>query len=344
MDSEKESLAQLLRKTDAIDHTPFLSVVLSDDSLSKIYSDVDSFASINLAVKQSLDTILGTEQQTETEKQALQTEQDDQLSAKAELEQAKNQVTQSQTEQKHLLALSKEQESAYEKDLAEKRATAAQIQARLFSLAGGGTAIPFGDAVQYAQVASAKTGVRPAFLLAILQQETGIGANQGSCMITGTDGNGVRIKTGAVVTGVMKPTRDVAPFIAITQSLGLDPYKQIVSCPQGGGYGGGMGPSQFIPSTWQLLASRVGAALGVDTPDPWTPTDAFMASSIYLSDLGASTQAYADERNAACKYYSGRRCDSKKPANSFYGNSVMKLADGIQSDIDYLKQYGVSRR
>jgi hypothetical protein len=41
----------------------------------------------------------------------------------------------------------------------------------------------------------------------------------------------------------------------------------------------------------------------------------------------------SQERNAACKYYSGRACSSN---SSFYGNSVIKLMAQIQSDIDII--------
>jgi hypothetical protein len=33
------------------------------------------------------------------------------------------------------------------------------------------------------------------------------------------------------------------------------------------------------------------------------------------------------------KYYSGRKCDNKRPANSFYGDSVMKKAKDIQTNM-----------
>jgi membrane-bound lytic murein transglycosylase B len=105
-----------------------------------------------------------------------------------------------------------------------------------------------------------------------------------------------------------------------------------------------MGPAQFIASTWNILKSRIASALGTGVANPWSPKDAITASAIYLGDLGASTQGYTAERNAACRYYSGRKCDNKKPSNSFYGNSVMSLASKIQDDIDYLKKYGISKR
>ena len=142
----------------------------------------------------------------------------------------------------------------------------------------------------------------------------------------------------------MSPTRDQAPFKRITAALGLDPDTTPVSCPiAGGGWGGAMGPAQFIPSTWESVADEVAADLGVSIANPWRAQDAIMASAVYLKKRGA-VGSEANERNAACRYYSGRSCDGKRPANSFYGNNVMAIARKVQGDIDYLKQYGVSRR
>jgi len=49
--------------------------------------------------------------------------------------------------------------------------------------------------------------------------------------------------------------------------LGLDPYSTQVSCPMSFGWGGAMGPAQFIPSTWILYKSKLSSILG-KTPNP----------------------------------------------------------------------------
>jgi hypothetical protein len=79
------------------------------------------------------------------------------------------------------------------------------------------------------------------------------------------------------------------------------------------------------------------AALGVSQPNPWQPQDAIMATALYLSDLGADGGTYTSERNAACKYYSGRSCDTKRPINYTYGDSVIAKAKTFQDNIDFLK-------
>jgi membrane-bound lytic murein transglycosylase B len=97
-----------------------------------------------------------------------------------------------------------------------------------------------------------------------------------------------------------------------------------------------MGPSQFIPSTWDLFANRIERITGASQADPWNPRDAITATALYLSDLGAVDGNESSERNAACKYYSGRSCASG-PGSS-YGNSVMRKIIAVQADIDKLQK------
>ncbi len=230
--------------------------------------------------------------------------------------------------------------------MAEKQAKAAAIRAALFKLRDT-QGVSFGDALAFANAASAKTGVRPALILAILTQESDLGKNQGSCLMTDSaTGDGVGKNSGTPFEKVMKAPRDTEPFLKITARLGLDWKTQAISCPPGytwtanRGFGGGMGPAQFIPSTWELFKSRIGAAVGVspDQADPWNPQHAFTATAIYMKDLGAGAGTFSAERNAACKYYSGSSCQpGRKPSNVFYGDQVMQTADSIQANIDFLK-------
>ncbi len=102
------------------------------------------------------------------------------------------------------------------------------------------------------------------------------------------------------------------------------------------GYGGAMGPAQFIPSTWKLFENRLKNIFG-HYANPWSAEDAFTASALYLTDLGAIGDSASAQSRAACKYYGsgGSSCS--------YSKSVMKLKSSIQDDIDYLKLYGVAK-
>jgi len=335
-----DSLAQLLRKTNEIDNLSLAEVALANQDISDFWSDIDTFQSVNRSLQDLLDQIRTTKALTEKEKVALALQKDKETDTRITAQQEQKKVEANEKEKQKLIQYSKTQEKSYEQVLAERQTQAAQIRVKLFRLAGGAAAIPFGEALAYAQNAYSKTGVQPAFVLAILTQESNLGANVGKCFLTSADtGAGININTNKVWPNLMKASRDVPPFLEITKSLGLDPFQTVVSCPiaSTGGYGGAMGPAQFIASTWKLLQERL-ADLAGHSPNPWDAQDAFLASSLYLKDLGASSGTYSAELRAACKYYGsgGSTCS--------YGRSVMNLRASIQNDIDYLNQNGISRR
>ena len=323
---EKQSLAQLIRKDRELDDIQILSLALSRTSISEMYGDVQNFSSIKNAVKNSVDAIRGVRTETQTEKKTLEEKKNKETDVKVQLENEKKKVEQNEADKKKLLSISKNKESEYQKVLADKAKRKAQILSALFNLRDTG-AIPFGRALEYANTASKVSGVRPAFILAIITQESNLGTDQGSCYVTNmSTGEGMSSRSKKVFKNVMKPTRDVPPFIKITTELGRDPAKTLVSCPIGGiGWGGAMGPAQFIPSTWAGMSKKIAAALGKTTPDPWNAPDAFMASALFLKELGGVNGSYTAEIKAACKYYGtgGSACA--------YGKQVMARVSKIQT-------------
>lgn len=72
IDKEKESLAQLVRKTRELDDRPFVHLMVSNESLSEFYTDVDAFASVKSSIKQSVNAIRGVKAETEEEKRDLE--------------------------------------------------------------------------------------------------------------------------------------------------------------------------------------------------------------------------------------------------------------------------------
>lgn len=329
-----ESLAQIIQRTREIDNFSYVEALLSSKNISDFFIDLDSFTSIKQSLKTHLDNIKDAKNKNEVAKKDLDIKRNQEIDTKASIENEKAIIQRAENEKKSLLALNKNQQQNYKTAIANNTQKANEIRNQLFKLRDA-AAIKFGDAVTYAKAASAITGTRAAFILAIIQQESNLGANVGQCLLTdATTGAGIKKNSGVAVSNLMKPSRDVQPFLDITKALGRDPYKTVVSCPLNVGYGGAMGPSQFIPSTWKLFEDKIARALGKPASDPWNAQDAFMASGFYLADLGASSQAFTDEKNAACRYYSGRSC-SAGVGNS-YGNQVMARVAAIQANIDIL--------
>lgn len=328
----RQAIAAILRKTNDINSFSLVETMLSDKNLSEFFVDMDTYASTEKALDELFDELRTVKQLTETEKTALDKKRQAEAAAKAAIEAAKKEVEVDQAQKKTLLAVSQNNEKTYAQVLADRQAKAAQIRAVLFPLVDAG-AIPFGTALQYAEAASRVTGVRPALILGILQQESNLGANVGRCIITDlSTGQTKNATTGYVWQNGIHPTRDLPLLQSILSKLGRDPLSTKVSCPIAGvpGYGGAMGPTQFIPSTWNLIAHKIASAMGKETPDPWNPADAIMAAAILLQGNGAATQDWTNERTAACKYYSGRICGTARHIMN-YGNQVMSRAATIQT-------------
>ncbi len=340
LSKEKESLAQLIRKERQLDDKSIVSVVLSQDRVSDAYGDVVAFGAIKKGIQSSIDEITGVRTLTESERKSLEEKKNQETDTKAELENAKAKVELSEAEKQKLLTISKNKEAEYQKVLAEKAKKRSEILAAIFNLVGGNKQINFETALVYAREAQKQTGIDPAFLLAILTQESNLGKNVGQCYLTDTTtGNGKGANTGSAQKRVMSPTRDIPIFLDITSKLGLDYSSTRVSCwipmyrktdglPYG--WGGAMGPAQFIPSTWKIFETRLKNILGYNA-SPWNPKDAFMAAALYLTDLGARGSSASAQSIAACKYYGtgGTTCS--------YSSSVMRLKAGIQSNIDLLQ-------
>jgi len=332
--AERESLAQIIRNTDQFDDYSLVELALSAENFSTFFSDMDTYATLKYSLGVSVDEVTDTRARTREEKEALENKRDAhaKLAAQQALEKQKVQVEQNKKNQ--LLTVTKGQESAYRAVVATQQKTAAQIRAELFGLAGGGGAIPFGTAYEHAKTASRITGVRPALILAILSQESDLGKNVGQCLITSlTTGDGKGKNTGTPFSGTMKSPRDTVPFEQIMKALGRDWSTTPVSCPQPGGYGGAMGPTQFIPSTWIGFESRIKNSLGVAATDPWNALHAITATGLYLAGVGAAGGTTQAEHTAAARYYAG---GNWAVAGQGYANSVMEKARKFQADIDTL--------
>lgn len=338
IDEGKESLAQLIRRTNELDDYSLAEVVLDSKNLSDFFLDFDSFMAIQRGLKDHFNTIRVTIVQTEEERERLGEIQDQELDAKYEVETKKKTIARSEQEKKELLVATKMEAKSYEQIVADRQAKANQINAALFRLRGiDGGGIPFKDALAYAKQASTRTGVRAAFILGILRQESNLGVNVGQCFLTDAKtGAGKGKNTGTPFSGLMKADRDVAPFLALMGRLGRDPYSTPVSCSGDSWYGGGMGPTQFIPSTWQMYEARIAQAFGVSVGDPWNPQHAIMATALYLQELGAARGGYSAEREAAGRYYAGGNWSGS--AGLGYASSVLGHAEVYQSNIDFLNE------
>jgi peptidoglycan hydrolase CwlO-like protein len=329
----QDALAELVKKTNDQDNYSLPEILLGSQNLSDFFVDLDSYNALQKQLESLFQEIRSLKGETEAEKLTLEQKQKAELDKKKEIEASKNTVASKKTEKDTLLNASKQTEAGYQQVLKEKQAKAATIRAALFQLRDT-QGIQFGDAVKFAEEASRTTGVRAAFILGILKQETNIGQNTGSCIITDLDsGQTQSTNSGNTFSNGIHPVRDLPALKSILDNLGKDPMTTKVSCPQSVGYGGAMGPSQFIPSTWQLYIPRLQQAFGV-YPNPWNPEHAITASGFLLKDLGAAAGGYSAEFEAAGRYYAG---GNWQIYGKGYATSVLSYAADMQKQIDFLK-------
>ncbi len=348
IETGKENLAELVRKTNEIDHLTLSHAILSSESISDFYGDLNTYSSIKRSVHDSVNMVRGVKVKTEEVKRQLEQKQTEEVNNKRAIEQEKLAVERNEQEQKKLLDISKNQEAEYAKVLAARQAEAARIRAELIQFQGSGVesrSISFGEAYDYAKLASQKTGVDPAFIMAIMQQETGFGNNVGGCYLKEKPElpvggvykpDGIYIKTGNPSRKTMIPS-NFDNFVKITAGLGMDWKTTPISCvltqSDGSlfGHGGAMGYTQFIPNTWMEVEARVRSHLGISAANPWNPRDAVMATAVFIMDRGANgsaSQNYNTYYNAACRYYGS--CSS-------YATSVMNKTATIRASIDKLE-------
>lgn len=322
-----DSLAELLRQRRDLDDHTLVEILLAKASLADFFHEADNYQYLEDSIHQLFVETRTVKAETESAKSGLEQRRLAELDAKKQIEEERRRVERLEAEKKQLLAITKNQQAAYRKVLTERERRKVQIKSALFRLRGS-DAITFGEALDYGNFVAGKTSVRPAFLLAVITQESNLGANVGTCNRPGDP-------PAKQWSSILKPDRDREPFLRLVRELSLDPGVVPLSCPQAGGWGGAMGPAQFIPSTWESYRIKIVALTGSNPPNPWTPRDAFVASGIYLSELGADARTWTAERTAALKYYAGSRWNLAK--NAFYGNEVMKIAADYQELIDTLQ-------
>ena len=345
---QRQSLAELVRKTNEVDDFSLIEVLLSNQSFSDFFTDMESFQDLKSSLNNSLNALEEIKMDTEGQKKALAVKQstEEELRQLQELE--KKEIEAREREKEQILNVTKGEEAEYQKLLVATQKTASQIRQQLFELRDT-RAIPFGQAYELAKVAGARTGVRPALIMGILTQETKLGENLGVPGVWSTD---------------MHPDRDKPIFPVIAATVGFDPDAQPVSRAPGYGWGGAMGPSQFIPSTWAIYGGYINSITGTASwgsgytgtwsynanadiirnlvgksspSNPYDAQDAFMATALLMRDNGAAQGTYYAERLAALRYFAGWG-NAENPSYAFYGDGVMGHTERIQQEINILNQ------
>jgi len=325
----RTQIAELIRSINKKDRYSLLAVLMSNEGIGGFFNQLSAYRKLTDSLDQTVVKIQAEMMSLVKTQGELSEQQEEQENFVAIKTLQNQELSGNLAERNNLLNQTKSKESNYQAIISDKQKKAAEINGRIYDLLGIARAVTFGEALKIAEWASSQTGVRPAFLLAILTQESNLGRNVGTCNRPG-DGPEKSWKV------IMKPERDQEPFKTITAELGMNPDVTPVSCPMKDskgnqiGWGGAMGPAQFIPSTWMGYRGKVSAITG-KFANPWDIRDAFLASAIKLKADGAG--AKAGEWTAAMKYFSG----STNSKYRFYADNVAAIADKYEQDIADLK-------
>ena len=344
IEESKDKLSSLLRSIYEEDQRSLVEILLAEPDLSSFFDNLVALEALNKKNQELLANIKSLKSYLEGQKQTLDTEKQDleRLVTIQTLQKQESETT--QKDKDYYLQLTETQYQKYLQEKGEVEKKAVEVRARIFELIGVPEAPTFGEAYEIAKSVERITGVRPALLLAVLTQESNIGKNVGQCYLTNLKtGAGVNIRMGAAVNNVMKPMGlngrrgDVDDFLKITAELGRKWNETPVSCPilSVGGYGGAMGPAQFIPTTWMIYKDKIAKITG-QAANPWSIKDSFLAAALYLADYGAAKQIYNAEWKAAMIYFSG----TTNTRYRFYGDSVMAIATNYAKDIETLEKAG----
>jgi len=309
---------------------------IESEKLSDFFENLAALESLSLKNKEVLKEIKDLKAYLQQQKASLDQEKTDlekivtvQTLQKKESENIKR-------EQEYFLKLTEAEYQKYLKEKEEVEKRAAEIRARIFELIGVRKVVTYEQALEVAKYVAGQVDIRPALLLGVLSQESKIGKNVGQCFLKNpSTGAGVVAYNGRSISRVMNPTRDVPYFLEIIEELnqkkglGLDPFETLVSCPMSFGWGGAMGPAQFIPSTWSIHYKDKVEKFTGNVADPWDFRDASLAAALYLKN---GIKKYGSENSAIQAYFCGT------PRNTYwcrwYAKNVLSLAQCHQSFID----------
>ncbi len=312
INERKNVLGKSLQGVYELDRRSVVETFFSEYDFSEFFNQVQYVEGVHKGLQSALAAILEQKDTFDSKKEELDTK----LAAQSRLltlqALQQEELVHAQDQKQSFVKENKVAASLFNQKSKALELVREEIKKRLYVLKGLTKSVGLDEAFKEATAVSQKVGIDPVFLMAVLKVESDLGSNIGG-------GNWKRD---------MNP-KEWDAFLAITKKLGLDPDKTPVSSAPRYGWGGAMGPAQFLPRTWLSHESDVTKITGHTPPSPWELEDAFAAAGSKLSGNGATGRNYESEWTAAMKYFAGGNWNN--PAYSFYGDRVLDVKGIIAS-------------
>lgn len=332
----KEGIASFIRLVNSNDQESLVEILIKNENLSDFFNNVENIKSSQDKAKVAIINLRSFKKDLEDRERELEEQKDEQVQLRRLQEFEKRNLDFKKAEKDSILKETKGQEKKFQELVKRSQQDIQKIREQITFLLEQGITVE--DAIKFGQLAAIRAGIRPEFLLAILEIESRLGKNVGS-------GNWrddmyecyLRLSNIAKTAQrkqfyIKRAETEKNAFFAIIGKLGLNPDSVKVSREPTYGCGGAMGPAQFIPSTWLAYEDEVTRLTGRPTANPWNIEDAFMASAIKLARGGATSKDARGETRAAKAYIGGSPTCSQRICNT-YVSLVLRKAEELAKSL-----------
>jgi peptidoglycan hydrolase CwlO-like protein len=312
VNAKKEMLARFMQELYEQGSATPIEMTLGNETFSDYFFQADSLESYEERTREIYDQFVFLREGLKKEKEDLIGRKEEQMNLKAMQNDQQRALDQQKSMKGFLLGQTRNEKQALSTQMD-------KLQEELNALQSLGEPINIDQAVSAARYASGLTKVAPEFLLGMLRIESGLGTNVG----------GGKYKTD------MNPSQ-WDTFRKICSELGIDPSNVPVSrraCYNSdakdgcGGWGGAMGPAQFMPSTWTGYKSKVEKVTGEAPANPWDLKDALVAMGLKLAAVDGVTSGNREAwAKAAGMYLAGGNWENY----SWYSDRVLFYTDGFK--------------
>ena len=325
LDLHKQALERYIKILYQTDQENLTQVLFKHATISNFFDNLKNLKDAQDGLRTAIVSIKDIKADLEQKESDLEDKKGELENLKSLQEAERRNLNSTKKDKDSLLKETKGQEARFQKLLKQSKDDIERIKEQVYYLQQNGVTVE--EAIKFGQLAAIRVGIRPAFLIAVLEVESGLGKNVGK-------GNWLDDMYNCYLR-LGKPSRaeaEKSAFLQIVNKLGLDPATVKVSCEPNYGCGGALGPAQFLPTIWLSYEDQVAQLSNHQPPSPWNIEDAFMASAVKLAHAGANAKTRSAEIAAAKAYVSGKASCTKRIC-TYYANAVLNKAAIIEQNL-----------